>query len=78
VTDTAARWAQLDGCAAQPRHILDKDGAYCEAYGYCRGQAQVQLCVTATGGHSWPGGKTRGASQALSATDLMWEFFSRR
>ena len=78
VTDTASKWAQLDGCAAQPRHILDKDGAYCEAYGYCRGQAEVQLCVTATGGHSWPGGKTRGASQALSATDLMWEFFSRR
>jgi polyhydroxybutyrate depolymerase len=78
VTDTASKWAQLDGCAAQPRHILDKDGAYCEAYGYCRAQAEVQLCVTATGGHSWPGGKTRGASQALSATDLVWEFFSRR
>lgn len=79
VTDTTSKWAQLDGCAAQPRHILDKDGAYCEAYTYCRGKAEVQLCVTETGGHSWPGSKaTRGASTALSATELMWDFFSRR
>lgn len=78
VSDAAAKWAQLDGCAAQPRHILDKDGAYCEVYTYCRSQAEVQLCATDTGGHTWPGGKARGASQALSATDLMWDFFSRR
>ena len=82
VPDTAAKWAQLNGCAAQPRHILDKDGAYCEAYSYCRGQAEVQLCATDSGGHSWPGGKpSRGVasgSQALSATNLMWDFFSRR
>jgi polyhydroxybutyrate depolymerase len=78
VTGTAAKWAQLDGCAAQPQHILDKDGAYCEAWSYCRGKAEVQLCVTDSGGHSWPGSKNARASQALSATNLMWEFFSRR
>ena len=81
VSDTMSKWAQLDGCAPQPRHILDKGDAYCEAYSYCRGKAEVQLCVTETGGHSWPGGKpTAGASpsQSLSATDLMWNFFSRR
>jgi polyhydroxybutyrate depolymerase len=82
VSDTMAKWAQLDGCAAQPRHVLDKGGSYCEAYTYCRSQTEVQLCVTETGGHSWPGGKpAAGAatpSQALSATELMWNFFSRR
>jgi polyhydroxybutyrate depolymerase len=78
VQGTAAKWAELDGCAAQPQHILDKDGAYCEAYGYCRNKAEVQLCVTDTGGHSWPGSRTARASQALSATDLMWDFFARR
>jgi polyhydroxybutyrate depolymerase len=39
----------------------------------------VQLCVTDTGGHSWPGGsKARGdaPSEAIRANDLMWEFFS--
>jgi polyhydroxybutyrate depolymerase len=82
VSQTITKWAQLDGCAAQPRHILDKGDAYCEAYSYCRGQAAVQLCVTDTGGHSWPGGKAvaggASPSQSLSATDLMWNFFSRR
>ena len=75
---TVAKWAQLDGCAAQPRHILDKAGASCQAYSWCRGRAEVQLCVTDTGGHSWPGGKKRAgapASQAISATDSIWEVF---
>jgi polyhydroxybutyrate depolymerase len=39
----------------------------------------VELCVTETGGHSWPGGaKDRGAapSSAINANDLMWEFFT--
>lgn len=79
--ETAAKWAQLNGCTARPRRILEKGGAYCEAYSYCRGQAEVQLCATETGGHSWPGGRTArigGASQAISATDLIWDFFSRR
>ena len=81
VPDTVAKWAQRDGCAAQPRHILDKAGAYCEAYSWCRGRAEVQLCVTDTGGHSWPGVKKRAgmpaSSQAISATDSIWTFFSR-
>jgi polyhydroxybutyrate depolymerase len=81
VPGTVGKWAQLDGCAAQPRHILDKAGAYCEKYAWCRGRAEVQLCVTDTGGHSWPGAKKRAgaaASQAISATDSIWDFFSRR
>lgn len=81
VQQTIGKWAQLNGCSATPQRVLEKAGAYCEAYGYCRGRAEVQLCVTETGGHSWPGGKpARGASpasQALSATDAMWSFFSR-
>jgi polyhydroxybutyrate depolymerase len=81
VADTVSKWARLDGCTTPPRRILDKAGAYCEVYSPCRGNAQVQLCVTETGGHSWPGAaKTRGepASQAISANDVMWEFFNRR
>ncbi|QDZ26812.1 PHB depolymerase family esterase [Noviherbaspirillum sp. UKPF54] len=82
VADTVAKWVQLDGCSAKPRRILDKDGAYCELHAPCRGQAEVELCVTESGGHSWPGGqKARGdepPSQAISANDVMWEFFKRR
>lgn len=81
VPNTIKKWTQTDACAAPPQRILDKPGAYCELYAPCRGQAKVQLCVTESGGHSWPGGhKPRGEeapSQALSANDIMWDFFKR-
>lgn len=75
---TAVKWAGLNGCSDTPRRVLEKDGAYCDAWTYCRRQAEVQMCVTDTGGHSWPGAKARVAtaapSQAISATDAMWGF----
>jgi polyhydroxybutyrate depolymerase len=81
VPATVAKWVGLNGCAPTPRRILDKPGVYCEVYAPCRDKAEVQLCVTEGGGHSWPGGhKPRGdeaPSQAISANDVMWEFFTR-
>jgi polyhydroxybutyrate depolymerase len=77
---TAAKWAKLDGCMEAPQPVLEQSGASCEAYTYCRGQAEVRLCSTETGGHSWPGAlKRRGEdtpSQAISATQTIWSFFS--
>jgi polyhydroxybutyrate depolymerase len=76
---TVSKWAELNGCMETPRPILDKAGASCEAYSYCRAQAEVQLCATDTGGHSWPGATGRrgpdSPSQALSATKVMLSFF---
>jgi polyhydroxybutyrate depolymerase len=75
---TAVKWAELNGCNSTPRLVLEKAGAYCEAWTYCRRQTMVQMCVTDTGGHSWPGARPRAAtaapSQAISATDAMWGF----
>jgi polyhydroxybutyrate depolymerase len=75
---TAVKWAELNGCSETPRRVLEKDGAYCEAWTYCRRQTEVQMCVTDTGGHSWPGARARVAtaapSQAISATEAMWGF----
>jgi len=83
VPATINKWTRLNGCsAAAPRRVLEKPGAWCDLHAPCRGGAQVQLCVTEAGGHSWPGGhKPRGgepASQAISANDVMWDFFSRQ
>jgi polyhydroxybutyrate depolymerase len=81
VADTVAKWVRLNGCTAPPRRVLDRAGATCEAYSPCEGRAEVQLCVTDSGGHSWPGGqKSRGEapSQAISANDVMWDFFKGR
>lgn len=82
VPDTVAKWTRMNGCSATPRRVLETNGAYCERYSPCQQQADVQLCVTESGGHSWPGGqKARGnkpPSQAISADDVMWDFFNRR
>lgn len=82
VAETLSRWTARNHCAASPKRVLDVRGAYCEAYPGCADGVQVQLCVTESGGHSWPGAKDerRGkepATRALSANDVMWDFFQR-
>ena len=81
VPDTVAKWVRGNACAAKPTTVLSVPGASCERYSGCSGGAEVQLCVTDTGGHSWPGGRkaiggTPG-STALSANEVIWDFFSR-
>jgi len=83
VPETISRWTRQNGCNAPPVRVLEVPGAYCERYSGCRDGVAVQLCVTETGKHSWPGArKVRDgkapASQAISADDVMWDFFGRR
>jgi polyhydroxybutyrate depolymerase len=82
VPDSIAKWVKLNGCNAAPQRVFENAGAYCDAYRPCRGGVEVKLCVTVTGGHSWPGGKKPRSeattSDALSATDVIWDFFNAR
>lgn len=83
VPETITRWTRRNGCSAPPQRVLTVPGAWCERHDGCSGGAAVQLCVTETGGHSWPGAPAvrRGKpppSQALSANDVMWDFFGGR
>jgi polyhydroxybutyrate depolymerase len=79
VPASVQKWVAQNHCQSAPLRILEKPGAYCEKYSQCKGSVAVQLCVTDTGGHSWPGGtKPRGSespSQVISANDVMWDFF---
>lgn len=80
VPDTIARWVQRDQCKAAPQRVLQVPGAYCDAYTNCAGGAKVQLCVTDTGGHSWPGAPSvrpgkEPASTAIDANETIWKFF---
>lgn len=82
VPETLSRWVQRDHCTAPAQRTLDTPGATCEAYRGCDGGVSVQLCVTETGGHSWPGAQRvrrgkEGASQALDADDVIWRFFEQ-
>lgn len=81
VPATISRWVERNACAGTAQRVLERPGAYCERHASCRGGVEVELCVTESGGHSWPGAqKTRGepSSKALSANDVMWDFFMRQ
>ncbi len=79
VPDTISGWVNRDHCRGSARRVLAVDGAYCDLYESCAEGTQVKLCVTSTGGHSWPGGSKPRAdeppSQAISANDQIWKFF---
>jgi polyhydroxybutyrate depolymerase len=82
VPHTVANWVQRNQCTGAPQRVLSVPGASCDVYASCAGGTQVQLCVTESGGHAWPGGsKVRllkaGPSQAIRANDVMWDFFQR-
>jgi polyhydroxybutyrate depolymerase len=77
VPATINRWAGFNHATTTQR-VLSVPGAWCDLHMPQAGGAAVKLCVTETGGHSWPGGeKDRGEapSDAINANDLMWEFF---
>jgi polyhydroxybutyrate depolymerase len=80
VPATQAKWVQIDRAAPAASRVLTVPGAHCDLHAAKRGGAPVELCVTDTGGHSWPGGGTKNGlkqpSMAISADDLMWEFFT--
>ncbi len=79
VPNTVAKWVKLNSCSATPERVLQVSGAYCDIYKQCQSGKQVKVCITETGGHSWPGGKKvrEGAhtSTAINATNLIWDFY---
>ena len=80
VPATIAKWVRLNRADPAARRVLTVPGAHCDLHPARRGGAPVEMCVTDTGKHSWPGGGTQQfrtqPSQAISANDLMWNFFS--
>ncbi len=80
VPATQAKWIRIDRAEPSARRVLSVPGAWCDLHGATAGGAPVELCTTSTGGHSWPGGGTQQGrkepSRAISADDLMWQFFS--
>lgn len=80
VPATQTKWVQIDRSDPAAKRVLNVPGAHCDLHAAKAGGAPVELCVTDTGGHSWPGGGTQQGrkqpSTAISANDLMWNFFS--
>lgn len=81
VPATVDKWSRLNACSGPMQTVLQRPGVVCEVRSGCQDGAEVRLCVTDSGGHSWPGGrKALGGkgSTALAATDEIWAFFARQ
>jgi polyhydroxybutyrate depolymerase len=78
IEEWAAAWAARDGCEAAPSLTTPVEGVTVRTWGNCQEGAQVILYTLANHGHSWPGSPTMPraiTSEAVNATDLMWDFF---
>lgn len=87
--DTAAYWANRNGCEA-PSGIVDfpdidpddETRVLIETYQNCTNDAEVSLVGVYRGGHTWAGHPFRGLSQLglttndLDATATIWTFFN--
>ncbi len=81
VPETIDRWIFRNRAEKMPQRILEVSGAQGDRYRSKHNHAQIELVVTETGGHSWPGGKSvRGKtpSMAIGANDLIWDFFMQQ
>jgi polyhydroxybutyrate depolymerase len=87
------RWAEIDGCDAQPVLTQVSPHVVREAYGSCAEGAELEFYRTEApaaegGGHVWPGGASPGdgpgkatpaadMGREISASRIIWAFFSR-
>jgi len=81
VPATVDKWARLNACSGPTQTVLQGPGVTCELRSGCQGGAEVRLCATDSGGHSWPGGRKALGGQgstALDATAEIWAFFARQ
>lgn len=73
-------WADANGCIGMPDE-QDRGLIIVQKYA-CPPPAAVELYLIEDNGHAWPGGRPGSLradepSMSLSATDIIWDFFSR-
>lgn len=83
VNSTVKKWAALVNATDSPDILDIKNGIYSVRYGTSSG-VTVEYYLIDGMGHTWPGGKSLlpqtmvgPVSNKISATDVMWEFFSK-
>lgn len=88
VENSIMAWVKADGCSTRPTttEVADgkKDGLKVvrKVYGGGKDGTEVVLYVIEGGGHTWPGRKAPlkflgKSTEAISANELMWQFFRK-
>jgi polyhydroxybutyrate depolymerase len=78
IEEWAGAWAGRNGCSSTPDISTPLDTVTVKAWSNCKNNADVILYTLADHGHSWPGSPVMPrsiTSQAVNATDVMWDFF---
>ncbi len=71
------RWRQANDCTLVNDHEQVAYNIRNFAWEECGGDSEIQFYQSNTGGHTWPGAAQRGAVQDISASELIWAFFSQ-
>lgn len=83
VTKWTADWARRNRCAGEPLENEVAPDVRRLAYAGCADHADVVLYTLVGGGHTWPGGESLPewlvgrTSTSISASRVMWDFFSQ-
>lgn len=77
IPEWAAGWAERNGCGKTLTTTHPRSDVKIDTWGNCKDNASVVLYSIDNQGHSWPGSRflPEITSQAVNATDVMWEFF---
>jgi len=82
VADSLKEWERMLGCGPQVTTAQERNGVNELAYNQCAKGGEVVYYTVKGLGHIWPGGTNRlpekwvgKPSNALNATDVIWDFF---
>ena len=79
LADTVKFWSNHNQCSVdgQNKSLPDFAQVRLETYQNCASKTDVVLYTIEGGGHSWPGADAADSSQQMSATEVIWDFFSK-
>jgi polyhydroxybutyrate depolymerase len=75
VKDSIGFWVTSDGCNPNPQTSTFDDIQH-DVWTGCADSTSVELYTIEGGEHAWPGGITLRSTQTISASQLIWEFFT--
>ncbi len=80
VNDQISFWVVANGCPLEAQQTVSRSIIH-DIYSPCQGGASVELYTITGGKHAWPGGEAVSLRMGqptteISATQLMWQFFT--